>query len=41
LIGGAVLWLTAPKASAMAGSSALVVPSVGPSTAMLHVQRSW
>lgn len=40
LIGGAVLWLTAPKASPSA-SAALVTPSVGPSVAMLNVQRSW
>ena len=41
LVGGAVLWLTAPKHSEQQPNVALVTPLVGPGTAMVSVQRTW
>ena len=41
LVGGAVLWLTAPKDPQKQAQRTQVVPAFGPSTAMLSVQRSW
>jgi len=42
LIGGAVLWLTAPAEPVEEKPpAARVVPSIGPNIAMLSVQRSW
>jgi hypothetical protein len=41
LVGGAVLWLTAPKHTEQSPSVALVTPLVGPGTAMVSVHRTW
>jgi len=42
LVGGAVLWLTAPKAPENAQAQrVLIAPGIGPSTAMISVHRSW
>ena len=41
LVGGVVLWLTAPKHTEQQPSVALVTPVVGPHAAMLSIQRSF